>query len=1046
MMTNRKALLITGSFIVALLAVRVIWLLLLASPPHAHAVGGQLDLRGTDFAEDRAIALDGEWAFYPGRLIMREEANGASTDREPTFVQVPGDWRDALTSEGRTPHGYGTYRLRVLIDSDSGQGRTLGIRLSGAYTSSELFVNGRPLARQGHPGESKRDYEAGQRVPDSAYFTADSDVVDIVVQVANYDNDRRGGLVQPVEFGFAEAIEHVEWFSKSLQIAMCVVLLIHAVYACILYLVGNRQPGLIRFFLLVVSTILMTLVESDRLLLVWLPLDYDWIVKLAYMATVGVAAFLLMLAQSLLPEYAKLPVFRWFYAWCVLAETVVLFVPARITLNLALPLFGSTLIAAAIFLGISWRTTVRRDKDAIFLVVGLAAIVTNVVANIARAWIELLDTEIYYPFDLMVAFLAFASFWFKRYFRTAARTERLAAELQKADKLKDDFLANTSHELRNPLHGMLNIAQTVLDTWDDRRDDRNRANMELILSVGRRMTFLINNLLDVNRLQENGIRLRLESVRVQAVASGVVDMLRFMTEGKPIRLVQDIPDDFPPVVADENRLTQIAFNLLHNAVKFTNEGIVSIRAKVEEGRAVVYVADTGIGMDEETQRRVFLPYEQTDHGMTSGGIGLGLSISKQLAELHGGALEISASEPGRGSEFRFSLPLAGADARLPEPAPAAGVPAGDTGAASVAAVAATEAAAAAEAEIAPAIGSEPPVSEDRLSILAVDDDPVNLNVLSSLLSTERYDVVKAGSGYEALSLLDTREWDLIISDVMMPRMSGYELTRTVRERFSVSELPLLLLTARSRPEDVEAGFLSGANDYLTKPVDALELKSRVRALTEMKKSVRERLRMEAAWLQAQIEPHFLFNTLNSVAALSEIDTAKMRKLLEAFSNYLRASFDFRNSDRLVPLEHELGLVRSYLYIEKERFERRLDIAWEVDEGVRQLRIPPLSIQPLVENALRHGILKRAQGGRIRIRIVGFGDGADISVEDDGAGMDEETLRLALESRSDRKRGIGLLNTNRRLKQIYGEGLRIRSRPNEGTVVSFTIFRSTRPWH
>src|SRR5690625_7730878 len=119
------------------------------------------------------------------------------------------------------------------------------------------------------------------------------------------------------------------------------------------------------------------------------------------------------------------------------------------------------------------------------------------------------------------------------------------------------------------------------------------------------------------------------------------------------------------------------------------------------------------------------------------------------------------------------------------------------------------------------------------------------------------------SGSKALALLDLQEWDLVISDVMMQHMSGYELTRTIRERFTMTELPILLLTARSQSIDIEKGFLSGANDYVIKPVDALEIRSRVRVLTEVKRSAREQLQMEAAWLQAQIQPHFLFNTLNA---------------------------------------------------------------------------------------------------------------------------------------------------------------------------------------
>src|SRR5690625_6872797 len=150
-----------------------------------------------------------------------------------------------------------------------------------------------------------------------------------------------------------------------------------------------------------------------------------------------------------------------------------------------------------------------------------------------------------------------------------------------------------------------------------------------------------------------------------------------------------------------------------------------------------------------------------------------------------------------------------------------------------------------------------------------------------MLSSE-YNVFTTSSGKKALELLQTEEFDLIISDVMMPHMSGYELTQKIREQFSISELPILLLTARNQLEDIHTGFLVGANDYITKPVEALELKARVEALTNLKQSVQEQLHMEAAWLQAQIKPHFLFNTLNSIASLSEVDPSKMVKLINEF--------------------------------------------------------------------------------------------------------------------------------------------------------------------
>lgn len=320
----------------------------------------------------------------------------------------------------------------------------------------------------------------------------------------------------------------------------------------------------------------------------------------------------------------------------------------------------------------------------------------------------------------------------------------------------------------------------------------------------------------------------------------------------------------------------------------------------------------------------------------------------------------------------------------------------------------------------------------------MDDDPINLKVLVSILSTDPYHITTVNSSHEVLEILDTKQWDLVIADVMMPHMSGYELTTKIREQYSLSELPILLLTARSQVNDIYTGYSSGANDYVTKPVDALELRYRIRSLIKLKQSINERLRMEAAYLQAQIHPHFLFNTLNSLMALSEIDPERMRDLGDAFASFLRISFDFLNTGELVDLEHELKLSEAYLYIEKVRFGERLSIVWEVEPGI-SLRLPPLSIQPLIENAVKHGILRQIQGGTLHIRIARCQDNSTlIEVKDNGKGMEQEEISQLLNPSIKGTNGIGIFNTNRRLTQAYGHGLSIKSKPNEGTTVSFMI--------
>ncbi len=1020
-MTKKRAILITALFFAALLAVRLVWTELRAGPEHPAAAQGVLDLRDRDVLSGRAMDLNGEWEFYPGRFLMTGSGNEDPGPASDTFVHVPGTWNASLGSPNHSAYGYGSYRLRILVRPEPG--RMYGIRIPYVRTASELFVNGQRLAGKGRVDSDPSRYTP-YTFPMQAVFPADDGVIDVVVQAANFDSVMRGGIMKPVHFGSAEAIQQERLFSVGAQWTVCIVLAIHGLYAGVLFLIGTRRKELLWFLALVASAILMTVADDDKLLLAWIPLDFDWNVKLVYLSYVAIAALMVRFIASLLDEYAKTGRHFWFYAVCGVSAVLIVVTPAKVTLELGYILFSMPFIGGLIVSRLSFRSLTRGNADAIYVLLGITSVLANIVGTLGKG-AGLFDAG-YYPIDLSAAFFAFASYWFRSYFRLSEHSVRLAEKLQQADKQKDDFLANTAHELRNPLHGMLNIAQSVMERWEDREfAAEGRARMELLVTVGKRLSLLVNDLLDLGMLRGDTLRLQVGNVQAQAVASGVLDMLRYMADGKPVRLVNDIPPDFPRLRADENRLTQILFNLVHNALKFTDVGMVAIRASARDGMALIAVSDTGPGMDEKTRNVVFEPYEQggATPQASGGGIGLGLSICKQLVELHGGTLQVE-SLPGQGSEFSFTLPFA------------------DTVSLSNSASSQPEIRALAETAATvvrdPAETEREP-NEDRPAILAVDDDPVNLAVLESVLGAERYDIVKASSGEEALSLLGTRKWDLLIADVMMPKMSGYELARSVRERFPITELPILLLTARYRPEDIEAGFAAGANDYVAKPADGMELRSRVWALTAMRKSFSERLRMEAAWMQAQIQPHFLYNTLNSIAALSEVDPAKMRALLDAFSRYLRASFDFRNSGQLIPLRDELELVRAYLHIEKERFGDRLRIDWETDAGIgTRWKILPLSIQPIVENAVRHGITKRAHGGRLLIRITENGNGADIAVEDDGAGMDVHEAERLLSDVSANRAGVGLRNTDRRLKQLYGEGLRIRSAPGQGTVVAFRI--------
>ncbi|RXZ78303.1 response regulator [Paenibacillaceae bacterium] len=989
-----------------------------------HAINGQLDLRDWNAEESHTITLDGQWEFYAHAWLINDENDQASPAGSPQFIQVPGNWNDALQPDNPTPYGYGSYRLRMLVNPDNDF--TYSIRIPSVRSSSALFVNGRLLAKSGQPAASAEDYVAWN-IPYSASFTANgSSIIEVVVQVANYKDSRKSGIIRSMKFGTEAAIARESQLSMAIQQLVAVVFLMNGVYALILFMVGNHDRRLLYFSLLTFSGMLMNLLGSDeKILHAWLPLNYEWGFKLVYISMVGVAYALLQCVINQLPALWRKFALG-FIVLCGAAACLGLLLPVHY-LVIVQPLYVLLMnVSILIVIGTMLRTSMKDMKDNAFLLLSLVALTSHF------AWWAILMAAgvntMYYPFDLIISTACFASVWFRHYFQVHTETKQLAAKLQRADKLKDEFLANTSHELRNPLHGMLNISQAVLEREQRSLDKKSVRDLETVLYVGRRMSLMLNELLDVMSLRENVPRLQFRTFAIQSIASGVLDMLHYMTEGKPVKLINHLPSNFPQVLADENRVIQILFNLLHNAVKFTNEGEVSIRGAARNGKAYLTISDTGIGMDEETMQRMFDPYEQAnpDKTMIEGGFGLGLSISKQLVELNGGTLQ-ARSVPGQGSEFVFTLQLSSeTDER--ENITHKEIQASDRSAASDVA---------ASSSLSDAIPGHSLIRTDRPRILVADDDPINLKVLETILSLEHYDIMTVTSAKQALVALDAKEWDLVISDVMMPQMSGYELTRMIRKRFTLTELPILLLTARSQSEDIENGFLSGANDYVTKPMDALEVRSRVKALTDVKQSARERLRMESAWLQAQIQPHFFFNTLNTVAALSEIDLDRMRSLLEAFSNFLRDKFRFDNIDELVMIEEELNIVRSYLYIEKERFQERLRITWEIDD-CEQLKIPLLTIQPLVENAIRHGIMKRARGGEIGIRISNYETYVEIMVEDDGVGMDEAIMSNLLERQQGNTSGIGLLNTDLRLKRHFGSGLQIINKPGYGTSISFIV--------
>jgi len=477
------------------------------------------------------------------------------------------------------------------------------------------------------------------------------------------------------------------------------------------------------------------------------------------------------------------------------------------------------------------------------------------------------------------------------------RTAELAeanAELQRLDRLKDEFLANTSHELRTPLNGIIGIAESLVDGVTGSLSPQTCSNLNLIVSSGRRLSNLVNDILDFSKMFHKNIELQLKPVGLREIVEVVLKLSQPLIGYKELQLINGIPDYLPPANADENRLQQILYNLIGNAIKFTKSGTVEISAVVVElgeeetrgrgdagtrrqgdeetrGRGdtgtgrqersgdegdipkqqttnnqqpttnnkqqlAISVYDTGIGIPEENLDRIFESFEQAD-GSTAreyGGTGLGLAVTRKLVELHGGEIKVE-STVGEGSCFSFTLPLATSQPSVITPqssqlslvSPQTSIPTTiDNGLQTN--------------NKQPTTNNKQLITNDQeptshqFKVLIVDDEPVNLQVLVNHLSLENYAIARAINGMEALELIENGfQPDLLLLDVMMPKMTGYEVCHKIREKFPATELPVLMLTAKNRVSDVVEGLTAGANDYLSKPVSKKELLARIKTQLQL---------------------------------------------------------------------------------------------------------------------------------------------------------------------------------------------------------------------
>ncbi len=388
------------------------------------------------------------------------------------------------------------------------------------------------------------------------------------------------------------------------------------------------------------------------------------------------------------------------------------------------------------------------------------------------------------------------------------------------DRMKTDFIATVSHELRTPLTSVLGFASIIQEKLEDNlfpllpNEDRKtkktirrvRDNLNIIVSEAERLTSLINDVLDIAKMEAGKVEWNLQVTSVQEIIDRALAATASLFETNGLELIQEIEPELPQIIGDRDRLIQVVINLISNAVKFTDEGSITCHAEVDDHEIRVSIIDTGSGIAPQDQEKVFEKFKQVGETLTNKpkGTGLGLPICKQIIEHHGGNISVE-SNLGQGSNFSFTLPI-----------PIDSHPKAE------------------EQRIYldsfmgqmrdHVVKKTPSSSRERLVILIVDDDPYIREFLRQFLEANNYEVQEANNGLDAINQVKTIKPDLIILDVMMPQINGFEVAAVLKNNPDTRDIPIIIL---SIIEDRHRGYKLGIDQYLTKPIDTAGLMNAV---------------------------------------------------------------------------------------------------------------------------------------------------------------------------------------------------------------------------
>ncbi len=748
---------------------------------------GEIDVRSYDFSHG-IIQMEGEWEFYWKKLYFPEDFKLGRVSEKPVYTKFldgwsafekPASWLDPQT-------GFATYRLVLKIDENTPQ---LALYIPLFYSNYELYVNGMGVESNGNVGEIKETSVPGWR-PTSRVLELKPGENELIVLVSNFHH-HKGGAYKPLLLGESGQVNLRRNFGIGASFFLAGCLLIAGALAFGLFWFNRTDYSGLFFFLFCMSYAYRALGTDEYVIHSAITsLSWNTALRLEYASLYLSVLFYGYFIRNLITT--KIPtVFFHINAAISTLAVLSLFLPTT-TFSAFIDYYLIFLIAAVVYVSIMALLSMNFTHKMSWFTLSGAIVLAIVALMKIGVHLKLMQEYIWIHFIGYIVFIFTQAIALIIRFGRNLRESNSAAAV--ASKSRAEFLNTMSHELRTPMNAILGMSEFLSKT---ELSATQKEKVSTIQKNGESLLAIILDILSISEIEAGKVRLEKKPLSVEECLRGAVNLALKERQNKPIDMEINIDPEIPDrLIGDATRIKQIFMNLVGNAFKFTEKGKVTINGQLhnatEEHIELHFtVTDTGIGIAPSKLKSLTKAFSQEQTGNTRkyGGTGLGLSVVKDLVKHMNGSLEIE-SEKGKGTKARVLLQL-----ELPK------VTLRDE-------------------SFVPAVSQE--IDKD-LKVLYAEDNPVNQKLLVMMMKTFGLDIDVAENGKVAWHKALEKNYNIILMDLQMPEMDGFEATRRIIE--DVRTRPIIIaVTANASSADRKKCFETGMNDFISKPIKADVLK------------------------------------------------------------------------------------------------------------------------------------------------------------------------------------------------------------------------------